>query len=158
MPLERKHYRRLWEIARKTEPFADRLIYDQYADILAKREGFVVCNAEGSVVGSILLSDYVPGLNVISHVVIAPEYRGRWLNKTMLRIFFEMIFVRLGLPKISSYAIAGLGETSLAIARFLKGLGFEQEGFARQAARAPGSGKCYDVALFGMLREECPWI
>ena len=72
----------------------------------------------------------------------------KWCNKRILREIFSYPFEQLGCRRVTA-TTSTKNQPAMA---FLKRLGFELEGIARQA-RPDG-----DAAVFGMIREECRWL
>ena len=75
------------------------------------------------------------------HVIAQPG--SRWMTSYFVGAAFRYPFVQLGLRRVSATAVPE------PFKRILKLLGFVQEGTKRQAVKGR------DIAMFGMLREEC---
>ncbi len=152
-PLKEEDYRQLFEVSKKSEPFAKYLIYDQYAEVMRKQEGFTVRNTEGDIVGSVTFSDFIPTVDMVLHTTILPKYHGWWLTRKMLKQIFSFPFVYLDLPRLSSYSIGGLTDVG---GYTLERVGFTCEGVRRNLAKLNGS--YHDLVLYGMMREDCRWL
>lgn len=152
-PLVEADYPALWEIVQVEEPFADRLIYDEFVRAMRIREGFTVLNNTGEIVGYVAFSCFIPGCAITLNATIKKEFHGRWLNRQILWQMFDFPFNKLGLVRVSSFAFEGVTERA---ARGLMQIGFIWEGRSRKAFKVAGN--FYNVLHFGMLREECRWI
>lgn len=73
----------------------------------------------------------------------------RWaLRRDIMKEMFQFPFRELGCERMQSTVAVD----NLRSRRFTEGIGFEQEGLLRRAY----NGK--DAILYGMLRDECPWL
>lgn len=154
IPLKEEHYRALFKVVQIAEPFGDPATFDEFFEAMESRTGFVVCNAEGDVIGSVTYDNYVPSVDIVLHVTVLPEFHGRWINRSILKQTFSYPFIDLDLRRLSGFSIKGVtdkgGET-------LERLGFQPEGNKREGVLL-SDGKYHDLILYGMLREECKWL
>lgn len=146
------HFKELYKIACKAENIKDDVSETAFIGAMLKREGWIVSDGN-KIIGCVSLSDYIPGLDIVIHGFIDPDYQRRWLSRTILKIIYTRIFIELELDRVSGYALTG--ETT-AGAKLLEGMGFDLEGVRSRAAIKYG--KKYDVELYGMLKEDCRWI
>lgn len=73
----------------------------------------------------------------------------RWCNRNVLRKMFAAAFIDMRCRRINV-----LVETdNLKSINLVKRLGFKQEGLLRQYTE-----NGHDCYLFGMLKQECPWL
>lgn len=151
--LHEKHYKALYDIAMRAEPYSSDIDFEQFAKIMSKRQGFVVVAASGDLAGCVSFSDYVPEAGILIHCAIDAKYQKRWVTKKILKTVWGYVFDTLNLPRVSSYCIKGLSENA---GEFLLRIGFKQEGIIRKGFRHLDG--LHDVMLFGMLREECKWV
>ena len=151
--LQEKHYRALYEITRRVEPYNAAMLYEQFSLVMSRREGFVVVALSGELAGCISFSDYVPGGNIVIHCTIDEKYQRRWCTKKILREVYSYIFGILDLPRVSGFCIVGVSDKA---GEFHLALGGKYEGTIRKGALLPDG--LYDVNLYGMLKEECRWI
>jgi len=70
------------------------------------------------------------------------------VNRGVLRLIYSYPFIQLGCTRVTSI----VDRNNKDILKFNRRLGYVPEGVIR---RAFGD---HDAILFGMLREECPWI
>jgi RimJ/RimL family protein N-acetyltransferase len=82
-------------------------------------------------------------------ISIASDGSAKWLNREFLIRVFAFPFLQCGHRRVSSI----VSETNAASLRFIRHLGWTEEGRIRQ-----GGPKGEDVILFGLLREECRWV
>ena len=73
----------------------------------------------------------------------------KWATKSNLRAFFAYPFTQLNVNRLQ----AGCSRKSKKNKRFLARLGFQFEGYAREAYL-----NGIDAAVFSMLKNECKWI
>lgn len=145
-------YRPIYEVARVCEPYNASGEFEQYRQKLIKMEGWAFTN-DGKVFGFGLISDYVPRLDATLHCSVLPDYRGRWVNRSLLKTVFGYMFMGLGLPRVSGFHVPGLSDEA---GKFQAKLGFKVEGCKRKGML---DGDNYrDVVWVGMLREECRWL
>ena len=147
IPLERKHYAALAAIQQQAEPYVT-VSPVTFGSIMSKREGFTLVD-QGEPVGCVSFSDHEPLSNIIIHAFIRPDYRSRWLSRTILKQVHDFPFVDLNLPRVTGISIVGL---TLHNDTLLTTCGFLHEGTMRQATRINGT--LHDVRLYGLLREE----
>lgn len=152
--MESKHYKALYEIQQRAKPNRFNAGYDEFVSLMEERQGYVVVANDGRLAGYICFSDYDPGLNILIHCTIDPEFQGRWaIKRDMYRDVFSYPFVTLDLPRVSSYSIEGVTDKA---GRFLEGLGFKLEGIIRNGAKGQDGALC-NVRLYGLLKEEARW-
>lgn len=151
--LQAKHHKALYEIAMTTEPYDSNMTEVAFCSTMATREGFVVVDGEGQVVGCISFSDFTPGVDILIHCAVKAEKQGRWLTKKILNTTFGYAFNILGLPRVSGFCVPGFSDVA---GDFLLRMGFKLEGVRRKTVKLPDG--LHDVKLFGMLRDECRWI
>ena len=119
---------------------------------MEKRQGFVVKNNEGRMVGCISFSDYIPEQDITIHCFIDPEYHGKWATKSIYNVIFDYAFEHLGVNRVSGFSVVGVTDRA---GRFLEALGFKKEGTLRQ--RIKRTDGFYDVNLYGLLKNERRW-
>jgi RimJ/RimL family protein N-acetyltransferase len=147
-----RFYRPVFEVARVCEPYSTTDVFDQYRQKLIQMEGWVFTN-DSRVFGFGLISDYVPRLDATLHCSVMPDYRGKWIDRNLLKTVFGYLFIELGLPRVSGFHVPGLSD---AAGRFQGKLGFKVEGCKRKGVLV---GDVYhNVVWVGMLREECRWL
>lgn len=146
------HYRELYDVLKEHDPTFDADSFEQFASIFDALSGWVVVENE-KVVGMIALSHHTPSHNIMIHFCVAPELRGRWVTRSVLRTLFGHVFGALGLVRATTLLIVGINDESLA--KVTEHLGFKMEGIVRKGIKVKG--QFMDVITFGMLREECKW-
>ena len=151
--LQTKHHKVLYEIAMTSEPYDSNMTEVAFCSTMATREGFVVVDKDGQIVGCISFSDFTPGIDILVHCTVRAEKQGRWVTRKMLREVFGYVFYSLDLPRVSGFCVPGKSDVA---GDFLLQLGFKLEGIRRQTVKLPDG--LHDVKLFGMLRDECRWI
>jgi len=150
-PLHQQDYRKIFQLSKLVEPFADHNFYDQFIDELSRRRGFTIW--EGDILlGMVSFSDYIPGNLVAIHFLQAIGNVGS-LTRKVLREAFRFPFRELHLPRIMSYRIVGVTDNA---GDFLKRLGFRAEGVLKEALQLPDSRA--DLEIYGMLERECKWL
>jgi RimJ/RimL family protein N-acetyltransferase len=149
--LSHKHIPELYRVACVSEPYIPKVNILEFESAMSMRDGFVFKIGD-EIIGATTLSDYMPGVDAVMHVFINPAVHGKWINRELLRVTFNLPFNVLKLPRVSSYHIPGLTD---AAAKFQSNLGFTIEGRKRKALLHDGH--LMDVVLVGMLREECVW-
>lgn len=151
-PLSNVYYKELFEIAKCAEPFGDINLY-QYTANMDKREGYVLITREGKIAGCVSFSDFVPGVNIVIHCMVDPEYHKRWVTREILKTLANYVYEELGLPRMSGFSIKGRTDEA---GEFLLKLGFKREGCIRQGINIKSN--YYDLMLFGLLKEDCKWL
>lgn len=147
-----RHYPALWKLFIEVEGNGQEITPKDFVEELETREGWVLLDNE-NIVGCISLSDYQPNSDVTIHATVRPQYHGKWANRKLLKDIANKVFNELSLPRVSSYSIYGI---TGHIATLLKRIGFRYEGTKRKAFWFHTEYK--DLALYGMLREECKWV
>lgn len=151
--LNEKHYKAVYEIAIRAEPYHSDMTFEQFSELMSEREGYVIVAPSGELAGCISFSDYVPDVNIIIHCVVDEKYQKRWVTRKLLRTVADYVFGDLGLPRISSYCVVGKTDNA---GEFLLRLGFKHEGTVRKGIKLGND--YFDIKLFGMLKEECRWL
>ena len=101
---------------------------------------------DDQLIAGAIFSEYRPPVDIReAFASISPK----WANKYTLRHLFGFPFIHLKVRRMSSI----VGSNNLASIDLTERLGFKREGICR-AAMDDGS----DAIIYGMLREECPWI
>lgn len=149
--LETKHLPALHKIHMKAEKFLS-TDYEGFCRTMGARQGFVVVTARGEVVGCISFSSLTPGVDVVIHCTVDPDYHGRWARKSFYKTVFDYAFGTLGVERVSAYAFDGINDR---VAQFLLNIGFKHEGTIRKATKN-GDEFC-DGLIFGLLKEERRW-
>ena len=72
----------------------------------------------------------------------------RWASRGVLFTIFAYPFLQLKVERITVYT----GKTMSHVRQFLERLGFQQEGIVRRGFADD------DAVIYGMLKDECPWI
>jgi RimJ/RimL family protein N-acetyltransferase len=152
IPLNPDHYQELYGIAKEHDPSFRAESMDHYINIMEHQDGWVVVDGD-QIIGCISFSDYKPNLDVIAHCFIHSGWHGGWCTKEILREYFGYAFNDLKVKRVSTFSIVGITDRA---AMFIMSLGFKMEGVVRKIALYGGEYR--DVAIFGMLREECAWI
>ena len=149
VPLEHKHFPKLFEITSITEPWYgfDRNTCDR---LFSQREGFVLENKGGEVIGHITVSDYIPLLEAIIHASVLPEYKSRWLTKSIYKRVFDFVFNDLECRRAVGRAFAGYTDL-----HFHQRLGFTLEGILRDGLLIRG--QYSDILIYSMLPSERRW-
>jgi RimJ/RimL family protein N-acetyltransferase len=150
-PLAREHYRELLKLIQVAEPFKGYQPYDQLCQTMDNRRGFTYW-VGGEMVGCITFSDFFPGSSVMIHAAFHPKHRDA-MNRRVMRHAFGFAFNTLKVRRVTTVCIKGVTE---GIVKFLKGMGFKQEGKLRKAVELQEG--IHDLLLFGMLREDCKWL
>jgi RimJ/RimL family protein N-acetyltransferase len=151
-PLNPSHYPVLYEIAKAHDPSCRAESLDHYINIMEHQDGWVVANGD-EIIGCISFSDYKPDLDVIAHCFMHSDWHGRWITEEILKTYFGYAFNELNVRRVSTFSIVGRTDKA---AMFIMSLGFRMEGVVRKVALY--GGEYHDVAIFGMLREECRWV
>ena len=100
----------------------------------------------GELIAGAIYNEYRPPVDIReSFASISP----RWATKYTLRHMFAYPFIHLGVRRMSSVIAAD----NVASIDLTERLGFKREGVMRA-----GMDDGQDAILFGMLKEECPWI
>ncbi len=149
--LQKKHYRALYEIMLRAEPW-NRCTFEQFEGIASGRSGYVIIAPTGELAGCISFSDLAPDANIIIHCFVDGKYRRRWATRQSLKTIAEYVFNTLNLCRISGYSIEGISDIA---GKFLLKLGFQHEGTIRRGRRIGDS--FYNVKIYGLLKEECKW-
>jgi ribosomal-protein-alanine N-acetyltransferase len=103
----------------------------------------------GELIGNVGVRRDAPGEPVADHgYEIAPAHWGRGYATEAARALLDWGFGVWGLERVHAHCIAE-NEASAAV---LRRLGFRQEARLRDHERFKG--RCWDVLLFGLLREE----
>lgn len=152
-PLEQRHYQAVYEIALRSEPWTTGMMFEQFRSVMEKREGFVLVNGSGEIVGCISFSDYAPQTSIIIHCVVDTKYQRRWCTRSTLKEIARYVFDDLDLHRMSGFCIVGKSDKA---GEFLVKLGFEEEGIIRKGVYLPDGH--HDLKLFGLLKEECKWL
>jgi|GEM_PF-5639352 len=153
-PMDYRHLRRLFEIAREAEGHDCPEDYERFEQLMLQREGFVIFRqSTGEMVGCITFSNYVPETNVIIHCFVMKKYQRRWATRKILRQVAGYTFEYLGLPRVSGYCVKGVNDWA---GEFLERIGFRHEGTVRKGWKR--GNEYYDIKLYGLLREECRWL
>lgn len=146
------HYRELYDVLKEHDPTFDADSFEQFACIFSSLSGWSVVEGD-KVIGMIALSHHTPGHDIMIHFCVDPEYRGRWVTRSILRTLFGHIFGTLELVRATTLLVVGLNDESLR--KVTEHLGFKAEGLTRKGIKIKG--QFMDVITFGMLREECKW-
>ena len=57
--LNKKHYKAVYEIAIRAEPYHSDMTFEQFSEIMSEREGYVIVTPSGELAGCISFSDSV---------------------------------------------------------------------------------------------------
>lgn len=98
-------------------------------------------------VGAAFYTRYHPVDSIDIHCASAAGTN--WLNRPFLRAAFRYPFLELGVRRLGTLVT----ETNERSLRFVRHLGFVQEGIAREAG--PDGA---DIICFGMLKRECRFL
>ena len=82
-----------------------------------------------------------------------PEYKARWVNRSILKWVGAYVYKTLGLGRMTGYSIDTITDCA---GRFVQALGFKQEGRIRNGVFCRGEFR--DLFLYGCLREEWRWL
>lgn len=125
-------------VASKIEGFDSSLDKNDYVAI-----GVV---ENGGLIAGVIYNEYRPPVDIReSFASISPT----WATKYTLKHLFAYPFIHLGVRRMSSVVdVANVASVDLT-----ERLGFKREGVIRKAM---DNGN--DAIMFGMLKEECPWI
>ena len=85
----------------------------------------------------------------IGFVIADSASRGKGYAKEATALMVTYVFARFPAPRVSAFTDAG----NVPAQRLLESLGFRREGTLREAMFRGGTWS--DVALYGLLREEC---
>lgn len=96
---------------------------------------------DGEIIAAVFFTLGYSEQDIEMHVVAKPG--SRWMTSDFARCVFRYPFIQLNMRRVSASAALK------PFRRILKVLGFREEGIKRQAVDGQ------DVAMFGMLREEC---
>lgn len=151
--LNPNHYERLYAVMKEHDPLFAAASFDHFIACINALDGWAVMG-DGDVVGMVGLTGFKPGLDVVLHGVVRPDWRGKWIYGNGLKIVFGRIFDDLKVPRVSGYMVAGVNEDQLS--PFFSRLGFVQEGLVRKGFLLKG--ELWDLVLVGMLREDCRWL
>ena len=149
--LKEEHYRTLYEIMLRAEPW-NICSFEQFKTIASARSGYVIVTPTGEIVGCISFSDLVPDTNIIIHCFVGEKYRRRWVTRQSLKTIADYVFSTLHLRRMSGYSIEGISDMA---GEFLLKLGFQHEGTIRSGQKIGDS--FYNVKIYGLLKEECRW-
>lgn len=152
-PLHPEDFDALCPVVMAEEWFKGEVTEEQVKGELANRAGWTVWDSE-RLIGAITLTGIIPNLSAIIHAVIDAEYHGRWATRQVLRHIFGFLFVDLKLRRISGYSIPW---KTFDAGNMLTKLGFRVEGII-ECGGMNSKGEYYDVVLYGMLAERCPWL
>ena len=103
--------------------------------------GFVENN---KIIGAVLFTNY-DGNNIYIHVAFDTP---KCVNKKTIKLMFDYIYNQIKCKR----ATAQCDDTNARIKKLVEGVGFIREGTMRNMA-----GK-NNLAVYGMLREECKWV
>lgn len=95
---------------------------------------------------AVFYNSFHPDDSVDMHVAALGR---NWLNRPFLRAVFRYPFIQLNVRRVGALVSA---ENSPSL-RFVRHLGFTQEGIAREAW-----GRGVDTICFGMLKRECRYL
>lgn len=123
---------------RKTYPESGLGQWDKFTSLVLKK-GLEIQAAT-------FYTDYYPDDSADLHIA---ALGGNWLSRPFLRASFRYPFIQLGVRRIGARVSA---ENAPSL-RFVRHLGFVQEGIARQAWTGG-----VDTICFGMLRSECRFL
>lgn len=151
--LNEKHYQALYAIHKEAESVTC-ASFMEFAEIMRRREGFVVVADSGKLAGMISFSDFIPETDIVIYCFIDPKYRKKWASRTIYKTIFDFPFETLRLPRVTGWTVKSINDDA---ARFLVALGFRLEGTVRSRIRMPHDGNFYDVDIFGLLKEERRW-
>lgn len=149
--IKHEHWRHLYEIILRAEPFNGHMVFEQFATMMQKREGFTIF-VGSDIAGCISFSDFVPETNIIIHCTVDASFRRRWCTREILHEIAVYVYETLGLHRMSGFSICGVTDEA---GEFLLKLGFQVEGVIRKGVKLLGG--YYDVKLFGLMKEECRW-
>lgn len=151
--LNPSHYEQLYEVMKEHDPTFAAASFDHFVACMNALDGWAVMGND-EVVGMVGLTGFKPGLDVVLHGVVRPDWRGKWITRRHLKMVFGRIFEELKVPRVSGYMVSGLNEDQLS--PFFAHLGFVREGVVRKGFLLKG--ESMDLVLVGMLREECRWL
>lgn len=152
--LSPEHYTALFWLMRACDPLCVDISPEQFWANITQSQGFVVMDNTDNVIGKVTFSDIVPQCNAIIHATVYPQYRKRWLTKSIIRQVFDFAFNVLRLRRVSGFELAGQTPEG---GQLLRRLGFKKEGNIRCGYRKL-DGSYGDIITYGILREECRWI
>lgn len=150
-PLARQDYRKIFNLSKKVEPFADHNFFDEFCDEIDRRRGFTIWK-DGNLLGMVSFSDYIAGNLVAIHFLHDSGKPGS-LTREVLRMAFTFPFCDLCLPRVMSYSIVGVTDKA---GDFLLRLGFRHEGTLKEALQLPDIRA--DLSIYGILKNECRWL
>lgn len=149
--LAEHHIESLYEIARRSEPSCNCMVYEQFFNMMKSREGFVL-RVDNAVAGCISFSHFTPGLDILIHCTIDERYQRRWCSRPLLKALADYAYGELGVLRVSGYCISGISDKA---GEFLRRLGFKHEGTVRNGVKLEDG--IFDIKVFGLLKEECTW-
>lgn len=150
--IKQEHWRPLYEIVLRAESFNRHMVFEQFATMMQKREGFTII-VDSDIAGCISFSDFTPETNIIIHCSVDEKFRRRWCTREILHEIAVYVYETLGLHRMSGFSICGVTDEA---GEFLLKLGFKVEGIIRKGVKLPAG--YYDVKIFGLLKEECKWL
>ena len=147
-PIESKYYPELHAIHIK----AERLFctdFEAFTVNMNARKGFMVFTDDDKMIGCISMSNYVPGLDIMCHITVDPDYHGKWYNMDLHKQVSDYVFNELDVVRASAYYFEGINDRT---GRFLEKIGFTHEGCIRNGVK--DGDKFCNVHMYGLLKEE----
>lgn len=141
----------LYEIAQRVEPCGKFMVFEQFFNVMSKREGFVL-KVDDAIAGCISFSNFTPGLDILIHCMIDEHYQRRWCSRPVLKALADYAYGELGVLRVSGFCIPGKSDGA---GKLLVKLGFKHEGTVRRGIKLEDG--LFDIKIFGLLKEECTW-
>lgn len=105
-----------------------------------------VINDNRELIAGVIFNEYRPPVDIRENFAAVDK---SWATRPILKHLFAYPFIHLGVRRMTGI----IGADNNASIRLTEKLGFKLEGRARQAM---DDGQ--DALIYGMLKEECPWI
>lgn len=106
----------------------------------------ITLKRDGEIVGSAAFDNFTV---TDCQIHCVSDGTRRWLTREFLKLVFIYPFIQLGYNRLTALVSMNNADSL----RFIKNIGFVEEGLAR---RAGVDGE--DVQIFGLLKEECKYI
>ena len=147
-PLQPEHYEELYPIqCRAANVYG--MTLQQFSDGMGQRSGFTVFHND-KIIGCVSFSDYIPDHDIMMHTFIDHDYRGKWINRQMIRdVFLHYCFGQLNCRRVTTCVIEGQTDNAH---KMLQKLGFVLEGTIRKRVKIEAD--FFNLEIYGALKEE----